>query len=70
VRPDQDYATKQDILELKLDWKQDARALRDRMDYVQDHSVEVMRDMQTEVPRVFHNRASPMDVRTGAMRNG
>lgn len=61
--PEQDYATKQDIQELKLDLKQDVRALHERMDHVQDHLVEVMRDMQTEVLRAFQNRASPMDVR-------
>lgn len=57
--PDQDYATKQDLHELRQDLKQDIRDLRDRMDQMQDHLIEVMRDMQTEVLRAFQNWASP-----------
>ena len=50
--PDPDYATKQDVRELHV-----------RMDQMQDHMIEAMRDTQTEVLRAFHNWASPMDVR-------
>ena len=50
--PDPDYATKQDVRELHI-----------RMDQMQDHMIEAMRDMQTEVLRAFHNWASPLDVR-------
>lgn len=33
------------------------------MDQMQDHLIEVMRDMQTEVLRAFHNWASPTDIK-------
>jgi hypothetical protein len=54
--PEQEFATKQDIRELK-------RELNERMDRMQDNLIEAMRDMQTEVLRAFHNWASPTDVK-------
>jgi hypothetical protein len=61
--PEPDYATKQDLLDLRLELKQD-------MGQMQDHLIEAMRDMQTEVLRAFHNWASPMHVRVGGMKSG
>lgn len=54
--PDQNYATKQDLQDLK-------RELGERMDQMQDHLIEAMRDMQTEVLRAFHNWASPTEIK-------
>lgn len=54
--PEQDFATKQDIRELK-------RELSERMDRMQDSLIEAMRDMQTEVLRAFHNWASPTEIK-------
>lgn len=61
--PEPEFATKQDISELKREMKQDIRALHDRMDQMQDNLIEAMRDMQTEVLRAFHNWASPTEIK-------
>ncbi len=54
--PDQDYAAKQDVLDLRREMKQD-------MEKMQDHLIEAMRDMQAEVLRALHNRVSPTDIK-------
>lgn len=58
--PDQNYATKQDLQDLKRELE---RELGERMDQMRDHLIEAMRDMQTEVLRAFHNWASPTEIK-------
>ncbi len=61
--PDQDYANKQDIRELKHELKQDIRGLHTRIDEMQDHLIEAMREMQTEVLHAFRNWTGPTDIK-------
>jgi ABC-type phosphate transport system auxiliary subunit len=74
VQDDKTPATKQDLVTLRQELKQDTAALRQEitglrqelkqdMVHMEDRVVEQMRDMQTELLRAFHNWASPADVR-------
>lgn len=53
---DNQPATKQDVLDLKVELKRDLLDLEDRL-------VEKMRDMQTEVLRAFHDWARPVEIK-------
>jgi len=55
---DNNYATKQDLQELRTHVDERFRHVDERLDHVDsrfDQVIEATRDMQTEVLRAFHN---------------
>ena len=61
--PDNNYATKQDLADLRAHADERIADLRAHVDERFDQVIEATRDMQTEVLRAFHNWARPTEVK-------
>ena len=56
-------ASKQDLVQLRQETKQDMTGMENRLVDMENRLVEAIRDSQTEVLRAFYNWARPIEIR-------